>query len=101
MISALNVVFRDLQHIVANLITLWFFVTPVLYATSTIPEAFRKSLILSNPMAILITSYQAIFYYHQLPRLLPLGLVTAVSLGLLWVSAWIFERGREEFAELV
>ncbi len=101
MISALNVVFRDLQYIVANLLTLWFFVTPILYATSTIPEAFRKVLVLSNPMAILITSYQAIFYYHQLPRILPLALVTAVSLGLLWLSAWIFERRREEFAELV
>ncbi len=101
MISALNVVFRDLQHIVANLLTLWFFVTPVLYATSTIPVAFRKVLVLSNPMAILITSYQAIFYYHQLPRILPLALVTAVSLGLLWVSSWIFERRREEFAELI
>src|SRR5260370_3292603 len=65
MISALNVAFRDLQYIVANLLTLWFFVTPILYATSTIPEAFRKVLVLSNPMPILITSYQAIFYYHQ------------------------------------
>ena len=33
-VSALNVRFRDLQHIVANVLTLWFFVTPVLY----IPE---------------------------------------------------------------
>jgi lipopolysaccharide transport system permease protein len=101
MISALNVAFRDLQHIVGNLVTLWFFVTPVLYPTSTIPDAFRKVLVLSNPMAILITSYQAIFYYHQLPRIYPLALVTAVSLALLWVSALIFERRREEFAELV
>jgi lipopolysaccharide transport system permease protein len=66
-ISALNVRFRDLQHIVTNLLMMWFFLTPVLYPVTTIPEAFRQGLVLVNPMAILVTSYQAIFYEHRLP----------------------------------
>ena len=36
-ISALNVKFRDLQHIVTNLLMLWFFLTPVLYSVNVRP----------------------------------------------------------------
>jgi lipopolysaccharide transport system permease protein len=52
-------------------------------------------------MAILISSYQAIFYEHRLPEPGPLALVLGVSLVLLWISAHVFEACREEFAELV
>lgn len=100
-VSALNVAFRDLQYLVANLLTLWFFGTPVLYSAESIPERFQDALLLLNPMAALITSYQAIFYEHVLPPLQPLLFATAVSMILLAVAAQIFERRSEEFAELV
>jgi len=100
-VSALNVVFRDLQHIIANLLTLWFFVTPVFYPLATIPERFRTILLVGNPMAVLVTSYQAIFYEHHLPALAPLAVVALESLILLWLASAVFERHREVLAELV
>ena len=100
-VSALNVRFRDLQHILANVLTLWFFVTPVLYTSSRIPERFREQFILLNPMAAVVTSYQSIFYDHQLPASGPLVLVGLESLVLLWLAALVFDRRREDFAELV
>jgi lipopolysaccharide transport system permease protein len=100
-ISSLNVTFRDLQHIVSNLLTMWFFVTPVLYATTTIPEQYRTVAVLANPMAILITSYQAIFYEHRLPDFGPLLALLAGALVLLWVASLVFENRREEFAETI
>ncbi len=101
LVSALNVAFRDLQYIVANILTLWFFVTPVLYSAAAIPVRFQEIVVVLNPMAALITSYQAIFYDHVLPPLRPLLFATMCSLILLWVAAHIFERRSEEFAELV
>jgi lipopolysaccharide transport system permease protein len=100
-ISALNVTFRDLQHIVLNLMTLWFFVTPVLYDTSTIPEAYRPVMMVCNPMAILITAYQSIFYEHRLPDVAPLAGLLGASLVLLQGASQLFESRREEFAESV
>lgn len=100
-VSALNVVFRDLQHIIANVLTLWFFVTPVFYPLATVPERFRAILLAGNPMAVLVTSYQAIFYEHRLPASAPLAVVALESLVLLWLSSAVFERHREVFAELV
>lgn len=100
-ISALNVTFRDIQQVVANLLTMMFFATPVFYRAEAIPEAFRQWAVLANPMAVMVTSYQAIFYEHRLPDAGPLALWMVISLGLLWVAAGIFESRREEFAEFV
>jgi lipopolysaccharide transport system permease protein len=100
-ISALNVRFRDLQHIVTNLMLIWFFLTPVLYPVTTIPETFRQGIVLANPMAILVTSYQAIFYQHRLPDAGPLLALLIGAIALLWVASQVFERRREEFAESI
>lgn len=105
-VSALNVAFRDLQHIVNNILTLTFFATPIIYPASTIqqataPQWLKDVLLLGNPMAMLINAYQAIFYEHRWPDFAQLGVVAGLSAVLLWVSAVIFERKREEFAELI
>ncbi|MGZ3460291.1 MAG: ABC transporter permease [Archangium sp.] len=101
MVSALNVRFRDLQHIVGNLLMMWFFLTPVLYPVTTIPESFRQGMILANPMAILVTSYQAIFYEHRLPDFQPLLALLVGAFALLFVASQVFERRREDFAESI
>ncbi|RKH08506.1 ABC transporter permease [Corallococcus praedator] len=100
-VSALNVTFRDLQQIIANLLTMWFFVTPVFYRVDTLPDAAQGPLVLLNPMAVMVTSYQSIFYEHRLPNPGPLLMWMGVSLALLWVAAGIFERRREDFAEFI
>jgi len=100
-LAALNVGFRDLQYIVGNVLTLWFFLTPVLYQVTTIPEGAREIVSFANPMSILVLAYQAIFYDHASPNLLALGALLVGSLALMWVAAGVFERRREEFAETV
>jgi lipopolysaccharide transport system permease protein len=100
-LSAINVTFRDLQHIVSNLLMMWFFLTPILYKASTIPERFQTLALYGNPMAVLITSYQAIFYEHRLPAAAPLAALLLGSFALLWLASRLFEARREEFAETV
>jgi lipopolysaccharide transport system permease protein len=101
LISALNVFFRDLQHIIGNLLTLWFFLTPVIYTPASVPAQYRQLLVWGNPMAVVVTSYQAILYDHRWPEPLPLLGLTVFATLLLWAAAEVFERRREEFAELI
>jgi lipopolysaccharide transport system permease protein len=101
LVAALNVTFRDLQHIVGNLITLGFFLTPILYELTTIPEDFRDVVLMLNPMAPIIISYQSVLVHHQLPALAPLAWVALFSFALLWASSVLFESRREEFAESI
>jgi len=106
--AALNVAFRDLQHIVSNLLQMAFFLTPVLWDLKSIPAAAgmtkeqAQDLIMRlNPMASVIASWRDIFYEQRVPNWQPLLTVAAISLVVMWISTWVFERRREEFAELV
>jgi lipopolysaccharide transport system permease protein len=112
LLSSLNVAFRDLQHIVANLVQMLFFVTPVLWDLETVPAIHRfglhltqaqarDALVYANPMAAVMNAWRDIFYRHTVPAGQPLVVVALVSLVLLWISSGVFERRREEFAELV
>jgi len=100
-ISALNVTFRDLQHIVSNLLTLAFFLTPILYPVDVIPERYRTAAVYANPMAAIATSYQRVVYEHRLPDPGPLAFSAALSLVLLLAASAYFSSRREELAELV
>jgi lipopolysaccharide transport system permease protein len=101
LVAAVNVTFRDVQHIVGNILMLSFFLTPVLYSLERIPIEYRAWVELGNPMAVLIGAYQDLFYEHRLPRFGPLVYVFGFSLVLLWLTSLLFERRREEFAELI
>ena len=59
-VSALTVHFRDIRDILGNLLTFWFFTTPIIYPMSAAPESFRWALNL-NPMTHLAISFAMIF----------------------------------------
>ena len=99
-LSALNVRFRDVQHIVGNLLTLWFFLCPILYPAHIIPERFRFTLWL-NPPALLTQMYQSVLYERVFPDMLPLAASALCAVMAFVVGNFIFNRGRDEFAELV
>lgn len=112
LLSSLNVAFRDLQHIVANLVQMFFFLTPVLWDLDSVGavnrfglslsvEQAKDLLLYSNPMAAVMAAWRSIFFHHQVPAWEPLLSVALVSFALFWISSGVFERRREEFAELV
>jgi len=100
MFSALCVHYRDIQHILANLLTLWFFLTPIIYPFKNIPEQFRFTVNL-NPIAPLVLAYQNIFYEGLFPNFLQLSEVAVMAVLVYLLGASIFERYRGIFAEEV
>lgn len=101
LLSAFNVAFRDLQHIVQNIVMLGFFLTPVLWEMQGKAEWIQTWIPLLNPISNIIVAYRDIFYHHRLPQGGPLLYVLGVSLVIFAVSSMVFERRREEFAEQI
>jgi lipopolysaccharide transport system permease protein len=56
-LSALNVEYRDVMHAVPFLVQFWFFVTPVLYATSLLPDSWRW-IFAFNPMTSVVEGFR-------------------------------------------
>jgi lipopolysaccharide transport system permease protein len=101
LLSAFNVAFRDLQHIVQNIVMLGFFLTPVLWEMDGKPEWVQTWVPLANPVSNLILAYRDIFYFHRLPPLMPQLYVLGVSLVVFGLASMVFDRRREEFAEQI
>lgn len=102
LLSALTVHFRDLRDILSNVLTLWFFATPILYPLSLVQERAPKAvwLLKLNPFAHIALAYQEVLYepgpYGHWRNLL---LVGAASLALLLCAYFVFDRLRDTFAE--
>ncbi|MBW1711828.1 MAG: ABC transporter permease [Deltaproteobacteria bacterium] len=99
-LSTTNVFLRDTQYIIANLLTLWFFVTPILYPLSQVPAPFRP-LVRLNPLTLVMGAFQDIFFYRRLPNLLDLAALFLVGLVAAGVGMLVFDRYKESFAEMV
>ncbi|CAG1769902.1 Teichoic acid translocation permease protein TagG [uncultured bacterium] len=82
-IAILNVFYRDVQYIMAVVLMLLFYLTPVFYQPKIVGESYRNLYIL-NPIAVLIESYRAIFFYGTAPEwgaLLLVGIACIVVCG--------------------
>lgn len=101
LVSSLTVHFRDVRDLLSNLLTLWFFATPIIYPLSQAPVDVQRLLNL-NPFTHLAVSYQEVLFrpgpFTQWPRLLAVG---AVSIGVFLVGYFVFDRLRETLAEEV
>ncbi len=101
MISALTVHFRDIRDILANLLTVWFFATPVIYPWFDAPEATRRFLSL-NPVTHLVVSYQEVLFFDgPFGHLASLLLLGGVSVVFFLLAYFVFDRLRDTFAEEV
>ena len=98
--AALNVHYRDVQHILGNFMTLWFFLCPILYPATTVPEKFRFTLML-NPIAAFTEMYHQIFIDGLFPRGDLLVIAAGIAILTFYLGNLVFNRFREDFAELV
>lgn len=97
-LAALNVTFRDTQHTLGVVLNLLFYLSPVFYDLSSVPQKYQAFYHL-NPLVTLIEAYRAVMISGAQPRwgaLLALGGITAV---LLPVGHQIFRRQSDRFVE--
>ena len=101
MVSSASVLFRDLRDIVANLLQLGFFVTPILYLIEGIRSRPLRALLRVNPMTPFVVAYQDIFFFGRLPNASDTFLMLFYSLGSLFLGMFVFERLRDTLAEAI
>ena len=99
-VSALTVHFRDLQNILAHLLHLWFFASPVLYYYGEMTGKVR-TLLRFNPMSHLLVSYQQMLFEGHFDHWRGLGATAVVAVLAFVLGAFLFDRLRDTLAEEV
>ncbi|MBH3438014.1 ABC transporter permease [Pseudomonas luteola] len=98
-LSILSVFLRDIGQIVGVVMQLWFWLTPIVYVLSILPEQWR-SLFVFNPFYHLVEAYRAALISGTSPNTESLLTLFAVGLALLGFSVFLgrkLERDIRDF----
>ena len=99
-LSSIEMYMRDIEHIVNFILSMAFYVTPILYTPDIFPENLSWVLKI-NPMAYLVNAYRSIFFYQKMPNIYDLGIVSIFSIIIFILGYFIFEKLQKGFAEEV
>lgn len=101
LISSLTVHFRDIKDLLGNILTFWYFATPIIYSYQSLPRFQRY--FNANPFAHLAISYQEVLFYpeNQFGHWKWLLAVGFASVLLFLFGYFVFDRLRDSFAEAV
>lgn len=99
-LSALNVLYRDVQYIIPFMVQLWMFVSPVIYSIEDIPEGFLRVIYSINPMTGVIGGFRWALLGQAFPGgyiWLSVGVVVLLFVG----GLFYFKRMERVFADVV
>lgn len=96
--SSLNVFYSDVRHLLEIFLQIWFWLTPIIYPLSLVPERF-KALYRLNPMVLFVESYRNALLYNKGLALTDLASLFAVGLVFLILGHLVFLSYNRRFAE--
>ncbi|MBI2775686.1 MAG: ABC transporter permease [Chloroflexi bacterium] len=99
-LSALNVLYRDVQYAIPLFVQLWMFVSPVIYPITNIPAGPLRTLFALNPMTGVIAGFRWALLGQEFPGTY-LVVSIAVVVPLLVGGLFFFKRMERVFADVV
>jgi len=98
LLSSLAVRFPDISEMYQIILQAWMYLTPIMYPSDILPEAYRRWLLYFNPMYYQILMFRVPIYDGVLPSMPLIAIGIGISLITL-VIGWIyFSRQSDKFA---
>jgi ABC-type polysaccharide/polyol phosphate export permease len=103
-VASLNAVFRDVQHLVGALLLPLFFLTPIIYPLSGLPESVLhhhtavQLLRYGNPLSPAVEAIRAPLFYGKLPSWIDVVYLCAAAAVALAIGAVTFRRVDDQIA---
>jgi lipopolysaccharide transport system permease protein len=97
--SAINVQYRDVRYTIPFLLQFWFFASPVVYSSASLPKDWQFVYSL-NPMVGVIEGFRWVLLGAEPPGHL-IFVSTSISLLILISGAYYFRRMEKIFADVV
>jgi lipopolysaccharide transport system permease protein len=99
-LGIMNVFMRDIGQVAPVLIQFWFWLTPIVYMVTLIPESYRDLLML-NPMTGIVMSYQSVLVYNQSPDIGVLFYPVIMALAFIALAVHFYRQASEEMADVL
>jgi len=99
-LSAVTPFFPDLGLIIDHMLGIMFFLSAILYPVDTLPDWVQR-IAYYNPMIVLIDAFRDVLLYKQWPDWKGLAIVSAVSLGGIYLGAFLIAKFDDIYAKRV
>lgn len=98
--AAANLLYRDIQYLLGLILTLWLYITPIIYPVDIVPERFKIFFQL-NPMSVIVNAYRQTVLGGGSPNINSLGIGLLLSLVTLFLGLAYFKNKEKIFADNV
>jgi lipopolysaccharide transport system permease protein len=99
-LAALNARYRDIKHAMPLVTQLWFFVTPIIYPASIVPQRFRVVLAL-NPLTGVIEGFRASILPDRHLDWQLLGISLALTVSIFTAAAMYFRQAERNLVDVL
>ena len=98
LLSAITVYFRDIAHLYSVLLTLWMYLTPILYNDELLNgHKFIETVVHLNPMYYYVTYFRDVMMYGTVPGLRDNLICIVSSLLFFVIGALVFRKAQNKF----
>lgn len=97
-IGVLNVFFRDVGQLFGIVLQFWFWLTPIVYPLSTLPD-WAQRIVMLNPMTPLVVAYQGMLVQGVLPSWISLWPTAALAGVLCFLGMRLFRKRAGEMVD--
>lgn len=98
-LSALNLFYRDIQYLFDLVLTLWFYLTPIVYKVEFFPNNLRF-IFKFNPMSVFINAYRQVLLGGDFPNFSSLMIGAGISFLIFVIAFKIFKNLEGIFADV-
>ena len=99
--AGFTVFLRDVPQTLAVLLNLWFYVTPIIYPASLIPEGWRIWIFWLNPMTAIVEVYRDLILVGEVKHWGEWGIASVLSLLVFYGGLMTYRRLRPAFADVL
>jgi lipopolysaccharide transport system permease protein len=99
-LAALNLFFHDVRYLVGVALTLWFYLTPVIYPVDIVPQKYRFIYDI-NPNSLFINAYRRVMLEGVSPGLDRVLLGLAIAIATFLIGYYLFKLMEPGFADRI
>jgi lipopolysaccharide transport system permease protein len=99
--AGLTVFLRDIPQTLNVILNIWFYVTPIVYPITSIPESWRNWVLWLNPLAAIVEVYRDFVLVGEVKHWGELGLALTISGIVFVVGVLTYRKLRPGFADVL
>jgi ABC-type polysaccharide/polyol phosphate export permease len=97
LLAPLSILFADIVPIYQVVLTVWLYLTPVMYPLDLVPDAY-KGIVQANPMTYFVEAFRAPIYSGALPAASVIGAGVCFAFASLFIGWMVFDRYSDRIA---